>query len=201
MSYRETLQSLHPSPSAADIDRVAQTMRISHLLDLPSVSFSSGQTRRGRIAAALLTRPVLLLLEDPMAGLDVQSRAEVSGVLGDLNANGGIRVVVVLRGKGSVDVPEWVTNVAEVRDGEVWIGTKEDWMARHEDEQTPSATLGDVAKEDTPVNPISQPVGEPLVELNQVTVSYGEGTREVLKGIDWTMREGEKWHLQGANGE
>lgn len=43
--------------------------------------------------------------------------------------------------------------------------------------------------------------GKAVVELNGVTVSYGEGTREVLKGIDWTIREGERWHLQGSNGE
>lgn len=118
LSYRETLKHLHPRPSDEDIERVAKLMRIGHLLDLPSVSFSSGQTRRGRIASALLTRPVLLLLEDPMAGLDVPSRKEVSNLLGELNESEGIKIVLVLRGKGGEEMPTWITDVAEVRNGD-----------------------------------------------------------------------------------
>jgi ABC-type molybdenum transport system ATPase subunit/photorepair protein PhrA len=178
-------------------------MRISHLLDLPSVSFSSGQTRRGRIAAALLTRPVLLLLEDPMAGLDVQSRKDVSDVLGRMDAEGEIRTVLVLRGKVAEGVPEWVGNIVEVRQGQVWIGSREEWEAQQHVTngstprtavESPSEQAESVAGSETQLS------SAPVVELNGVTVSYAEGARPVLKGIDWTLRPGEKWHLQGANG-
>jgi ABC-type molybdenum transport system ATPase subunit/photorepair protein PhrA len=170
-------------------------MRITHLLDLPSVSFSSGQTRRGRIASALLTRPVLLLLEDPMAGLDIKSRAEVSKVLGELDSEGDIRVVLVLRGKGE-GLPDWVENVVDIRSGNVWIGDRSEW----ERLSASTASIEEVTVNDKSAEKPEKREGKPVVELNGVTVSYGEGTREVLKGIDWTIRDGEKWHLQGSNG-
>ena len=199
LTFRETLQSLHPPPSDADIERVAETMRITHLLDLPSISFSSGQTRRGRIAAALLTRPVLLLLEDPMAGLDMQSRKDVAEVLGKLDAEGKIRTVLVLRGKGAEGVPDWVGNIVEVHQGEVWIGSREEWESRRQVHPTSAPGVADQpsARSTQSDGDLARP---PVVELKDITVSYAEGARPVLKGIDWTLRQGDKWHLQGANG-
>jgi ABC-type molybdenum transport system ATPase subunit/photorepair protein PhrA len=195
LSFRQTLSALHPAPSDLDIERAAEIMRITHLLDLPSVSLSSGQTRRARIAAALLTRPALLLLEDPMAGLDVRSREEVSRILGELNQRGDIRVVLVLRGKGAEDIPAWVTDVCEVRGRDAWIGSRDEWDGRTLAEGVEeSAKVEEIveAEEDVPA--------EPLVRLQDVTVSYGEGTRQVLKGVSWAIKPGERWHLQGANG-
>lgn len=182
-------------------------MRISHLLDLPSVSLSSGQTRRARIAAALLTRPALLLLQEPMAGLDIASRAEVSRILDDLNQQGEIRVVLVLRGKGGA-LPDWVTDVVDVRQGNAWVGSKAQWQA----ERNPGSPDGRMSEEghqlpdgstheSSALSSTKSPGREPVVQLQDVSVSYGEGSRPVLKNVTWEIRPGDKWHLQGANGK
>lgn len=44
--------------------------------------------------------------------------------------------------------------------------------------------------------------GKPLIELMKVNVEYGpeEKRRVVLKDVDWTIREGERWILAGHNG-
>ncbi|WVQ66959.1 uncharacterized protein L199_005150 [Kwoniella botswanensis] len=199
LSFRETLLStLHPTPSNEEIERVAGLMKITKLLDLPMVSLSSGQTRRSRIAASLLTKPVLLILEDPMAGLDIPSRKEVSHTLGELNDSGDIRIVLVLRGKGTEDVPDWITNVVEVKDGNVWIGDK----AQYEESLRTRANI----QADNEKASIQELVDtradnkKNLVNLDKVSVSYGEGSRPVLKDVSWSIKEGEKWHLVGANG-
>ncbi|ODN99033.1 hypothetical protein I350_07185 [Cryptococcus amylolentus CBS 6273] len=197
LSFRQTLKNLQPPPSDEAIERVARLMRIEDLLDLPSVSFSSGQTRRGRIASALLTRPHLLLIEDPMAGLDIPSRAEVSRLLGELNADveQGIKIALVLRGKGGEEMPDWITNVAEVRGGDVWVGSREEYDVRREGREAHEK------KKVTEVVEINDEIaGEPVVKLDKVSVSYGEGTRPVLKEVSWTIQPGSKWHLIGANG-
>jgi energy-coupling factor transporter ATP-binding protein EcfA2 len=171
LSFRQTLSALHPTPSAEEIEEVAKVMKIHHLLDLPSVSLSSGQTRRARIAAAILTKPVLLLLEDPMAGLDVGSREEVSRTLGELNARGDIRIALVQRGKGKGDVPDWITDVCEVREGNVWVGPRSDWEGTREDVI--------VDRQDTTLDQVEGSSRDPVVRLQDVFVSYGEGTRPV----------------------
>ena len=178
LSFRETLSALHPIPTSKDIEDVAKVMRIDHLLDLPSVSLSSGQTRRARIAAALLSKPVLLLLEDPMAGLDVGSREEVSKTLGDLNSQGDIRIALVQRGKSKGDVPEWITDICEVRAGNVWIGPRDEWEQRiHGDSKA--------ERDDPPTGIMVESAEEPVVRLQDVSVSYGEGTRPVSPA-DWS---------------
>lgn len=160
-------------------------MRIDHLLDLPNVSLSSGQTRRARIAAALLSRPVLLLLEDPMAGLDTASRKEVSETLGELNDSGEIRIVLVLKGHGKgkgMNMPEWVDEVCEVRKGDVRIGSRSDWEDRQgieDGERVAERKIEGVDEERTGRGVEGKYGGEPVVKLDGVSVSYGEGTRQV----------------------
>ena len=175
LSFRETLSALHPPPTRKHIEEVARTMQIDQLLDFPAVSLSSGQTRRARIAAALLTKPVLLLLEDPMAGLDMKSREQVSQILGRVNAEGERRIVLVLRGKGG-SMPKWITDVCEVKNGDVWIGSRVDYERRKSD--TEDAGRLEVIKDDTnPEAPLQ--AKEPVVALEDVSISYGEGSRPV----------------------
>lgn len=48
----------------------ARRVGIEHLLDVPFVGLSNGQTRRARLAIGLLKAPRLLIVEEPFAGLD-----------------------------------------------------------------------------------------------------------------------------------
>ncbi|ORX40598.1 P-loop containing nucleoside triphosphate hydrolase protein [Kockovaella imperatae] len=199
ITFRQTLSSLDPTPPPDAIESVSKKMQIDHLLDLPSVSLSSGQTRRARIAAALLTKPVLLIFEDPMSGLDVNSRDQVSAILGEINAKCDPAIVLVLRGKTG-DIPAWVTDICEIRDGNVWIGSREVW------EQEKAASIGSDIHQSSPevIESSSPPSAneaiEPVVAMSRVSISYGEGSRPVLKDISWSILPGEKWHLQGSNG-
>jgi ABC-type Mn2+/Zn2+ transport system ATPase subunit len=54
-----------------------------HIRDL-----SGGQQQRVFVARALLSRPELLLLDEPTSGVDVRTRHEVLHLLGELNAEG-----------------------------------------------------------------------------------------------------------------
>jgi energy-coupling factor transporter ATP-binding protein EcfA2 len=53
-------------------------------LGTPLRQLSDGYKRRAALAVALVRRPALLLLDEPLAGLDWQSRADIAGVLGAL---------------------------------------------------------------------------------------------------------------------
>lgn len=108
-----------------------------------------------------------------MAGLDVGSRAEVSRTLGELNADGDIRIALVLRGKGAADVPDWITNVCDIQRGNVWVGDKSEWTSRM---RRTTSTRSD---RETESHSAGVATGEPVVALNEVSVSYGEGTRPV----------------------
>lgn len=53
----------------AFLSQVITQLRLQDLLDMPVANLSNGQTRRARIAKALLGRPELLLLDDPFSKL------------------------------------------------------------------------------------------------------------------------------------
>jgi hypothetical protein len=49
------------------LERLADKLDLTSLLDLPLVALSNGQTRRSRILKALLDKPELLLLDEPLS--------------------------------------------------------------------------------------------------------------------------------------
>ena len=59
------------------LDAALQLLGIEHLLDRAVTSLSGGERQRIAIARALATQPKLLLLDEPLASLDVARRNEV----------------------------------------------------------------------------------------------------------------------------
>jgi len=55
-------------------EELTDKLGLKDLLDLPLVALSNGQTRRARIVKALLERPDILLLDEPLSRCPVQSR-------------------------------------------------------------------------------------------------------------------------------
>ncbi|BCR90217.1 putative ABC transporter [Aspergillus chevalieri] len=91
------------------LDQVISDLRLKELLDMPVANLSNGQTRRARIAKALLSKPELLLLDDPFMGLDPATVRGISGFLHQLAAKSSPRLILALRPQDIV--PDWITHV------------------------------------------------------------------------------------------
>lgn len=151
---------------AAEARAVARKVGIEHLLDVPFVGLSNGQTRRARMAMALLHSPKLLIVEEPFAGLDPEGRTEMAAMLGGLQAE-GVRVLLVLR--GGEDVPAWVTHVAEATgDGKLRIGERGAEKAWWQERRSAAS-----ANEETAKISSSDQAGNEVVRMHEVDVSYG----------------------------
>jgi iron complex transport system ATP-binding protein len=81
----------------------------------PFATFSSGEQLRIQLARALVTDPVALLLDEPMASLDVGGREALVSTLARVAAGPIGAVVVVLH--RVEDIPPGVTHALLIRDG------------------------------------------------------------------------------------
>lgn len=75
-------------------DAVADLMEIHDLLDRPVTALSGGERRRVAIAQALMSQPDLLLLDEPLSGLDQGSARRLADRL--RNCLGALRLAVIV---------------------------------------------------------------------------------------------------------
>ena len=79
-------------PRGAELARritdVADPFALSALMDRLVRALSGGEKRRVHTAAALLHRPPLLLLDEPTAGVDPATRAQILDVIRELASAG-----------------------------------------------------------------------------------------------------------------
>ncbi|MCB0253853.1 MAG: ATP-binding cassette domain-containing protein [Anaerolineae bacterium] len=92
---------------------------------------SGGQQKRLAIATLLAIRPPVLLLDEPMAGLDPGARREIAAVLGDLHRTAGATIIVLE--KDAEFVARWAERVVILADGQIALdGSPTDVFAKVE---------------------------------------------------------------------
>jgi len=74
-----------PDTDFARPDRIVDLLGIGHLLDRKPDRLSGGERQRVAIARALLTRPRLLLMDEPLAALDLARKEEILPYLEQLH--------------------------------------------------------------------------------------------------------------------
>jgi molybdate transport system ATP-binding protein len=77
------------------LDRVVELLGLSPLLQRRTRSLSGGERQRVALGRALLSQPRLLLLDEPLASLDVARREEVLPYLERLRDEAGIPIIFV----------------------------------------------------------------------------------------------------------
>lgn len=78
------------------VDEAIAHMDLQHLRTRPMERLSGGERRRAWLAMVLCQRAEILLLDEPIASLDIRHRWEVLGHLARLNREWGVTMVIVL---------------------------------------------------------------------------------------------------------
>ena len=84
------------SADAAVIDRALTLTGMTGLQEHPLATLSGGERQRARIAMALAQEPEILILDEPIAYLDIGYQIEVLELLRGLNRSLGLTVLTVL---------------------------------------------------------------------------------------------------------
>lgn len=85
-----------------EIDHALESVALSDRRKDPASSLSGGQQQRALIAKALVSRPELLILDEPVAGVDLDSQARFRDSLVHLVKDHGAAVLLVSHELGAV---------------------------------------------------------------------------------------------------
>lgn len=193
---------------------------VQKILDRGLKYMSTGEIRRTLLARALISKKRLLLLSDPFAGLDAESRSilleffdTIAGKQLLESQTDSVFPRIILSMERYVEIPKAITNVIEFTDGKVsFCGTKVDYekiVAAKNKENEVSRKAGyeefaaTVKKLSNEVNVVMgvenyQPESDILIDMNDVNVGWGD--HKVLRNLNWRLMRGEHWLIRGPNG-
>ncbi|MDQ2623345.1 MAG: energy-coupling factor ABC transporter ATP-binding protein, partial [Actinomycetota bacterium] len=84
----------HPADRARAVEEVALALNIAHLLPRSVATLSGGEVQRVALAVALVTRPPLIMLDEPTSQLDPVAGDELIWLLRRLNEEWGVAVIL-----------------------------------------------------------------------------------------------------------
>ncbi|NDY42724.1 ABC transporter ATP-binding protein [Dissulfurirhabdus thermomarina] len=88
LRFAARITGMRPREARARIDEILERVDLLHAADKPVRSYSKGMTQRAALAYALVHDPRLLVLDEPMSGLDPLGRHLVVEILQEASARG-----------------------------------------------------------------------------------------------------------------
>lgn len=88
-NVRIVLEQYYPREEREDrLQTLLAELKLSHLRDSLARSLSGGERRRLEITRALVVEPKLVFFDEPFAGVDPKSRADIAAIVRDLKMRG-----------------------------------------------------------------------------------------------------------------
>lgn len=123
------IYELDETASKKRIAFLSEAFEIQDLLEIPVRKLSLGQRMRCEVAASLLHRPSLLLLDEPSIGLDVVAKQRIRDTIRYLNEQEGVGVLLTSHDAG--DLEALCKRVIIINHGQIIYQDKVSSLKRH----------------------------------------------------------------------
>lgn len=180
-----------------DLAELVKWFAIEDLMEKEVNLLSSGELRKFLIVSSLLTKPKILILDNPFIGLDAESRVVLNDLFENLIKYKNLQLILIVA--DPKEVPAFITHVLPIKDRKIesiqsrseFVENKEyiKYLFNQEENYTIDKSLN-IENDSSDY--------EYVVDLKNICIKYGE--RTILKNLDWQVKKGEKWALLGRNG-
>ena len=95
-TVRDELMEFHQrfAYDTTEAEKIMERLKLSHLSSRHPYDLSGGDMQKTALAKALLTKPELLLLDEPVKGLDPVARRELAAILEELKQTGMTMILI-----------------------------------------------------------------------------------------------------------
>jgi len=190
---------------------------VESILDRGLRYMSTGEIRRTLLCRALLSGKKLLVLSDPFAGLDVQSRSILLNFFDTIvqhqnNSNTNYPHIILCMERFT-EIPKAINSVLEIADNKIaYCGDrtlyesnlKQKTQALEQERvKQNQAFLQELSKIRAESQALtddinSTPVPDSLICFKDVNVGWGD--HKVLVNLNWEVKKGVHWLIRGPNG-
>lgn len=151
-------------------------------LDKYIITLSSGELRKFQLTKTLFANPSLLIMDNPFIGLDAETRDQLKELLQKLAEEREMEIMLVIA--KTDDIPAFANKVKETSPLEP--------IPAHVLPPSSYEAILSLPYHDNDYD------CQRVVDMKKVSIRYGE--RTILKDVDWTIMNGERWALSGQNG-
>lgn len=166
----------------AQRNQLYQLFHMHEFLDKYIITLSSGELRKFQLTKTLFANPQLLIMDNPFIGLDAETRNQLRDLLKLLAEERDMEIMLVM--SKTDDIPSFVDEVK-------WIGTQET-VPQHVLSPSQQEAILSLPYTDNDYD------CQHVIDMKNVCIRYGE--RTILKDLNWTVCNGERWALSGQNG-
>lgn len=172
---------------------------LHYLLDKYIILLSSGELRKFILCRALMGDPRVIIMDNPFIGLDKETRQQLRETLETISSERDLQIILVLA--KDEDIPKFITHVVPVRNKVVLPKvTRAEYFEQSSQREDVIHPLSDDIRNEILSLPYNNNDydADVVVQMNNVSIKYG--SRTILKDLNWTVRNGERWALSGQNG-
>jgi molybdate transport system ATP-binding protein len=194
-TVEQYLAQIEPPTSIASwtLEKVLNRLDLQALKDKHLIKLSNGETKRLLIAKALLKNPTLLLLDNPLTGLDIDARTDINKLISEISDSG----ISIIMATSPFEIPEAITHIVVLNEGKI---AKILSRSEFKPEKLHFSAVPEIDPQELKklLTANKQENFENIVEMKDVVIKYGEHT--ILNHVNWTIKQGERCALLGHNG-